>query len=233
MRVPADRVAVTGSLKFDAAPTQVPSVDNFKLCLGLGDEPILVAGSTGPGEEAMILDAFDLVRQNRPDVRLVIVPRHPPRFEDVATLIRQRCRLTRRSTAEVEPDGVVLIDTMGELRLAWAMATVAIIGRTLVDLGPRQHGSDLIEPAAMGKPIITGPYFGNFDQPTRLLRDAGALAEATNAASLAARSLEFVQNSQRATKAGRAAQRVVDEQRGATARTMELLLPLLPTSHVS
>jgi len=228
--VPADRVEVAGAMKFDAAPAspKIEGVEAFASELGLrpralgGDEAVIVAGSTGPGEEAMVLDA---VREL--DARLVIVPRHPPRFDEVVTLISGGHPLTRRSTGDVAEGGIVLVDTMGELRLAWALADVAIIGRTLVDLGPRQHGSDLIEPAALGKPVVTGPFYGNFDAPTRALLAAGAAVEVEGSAGLRAAVRRWLDNPEAARAAGHRGRETVDSHRGATRRAAEVVVRLV------
>ncbi len=233
--VPGDRVSVVGSLKFDAAPESdhVEGAESFAASLGLhprqfgGTERVIVAGSTGPGEESMVLDTFERVTREDQQVRLVLVPRHPPRFDEVADLIRRRRSLTRRSTGDVVDGGVVLVDTMGELRLAWSLADVAIVGRTLVDLGPRQHGSDLLEPAALGKPIITGPFYGNFDAPTRALLEAGGATLVTDPNGLHAAVAALLADGEAAQSSGNKAKQVVHEHRGATQHTLRRLLPLL------
>lgn len=232
--VPSDKVRVIGSLKFDAAPTStdVDGVDTFAQELGLnsrrlgGTEPTLVAGSTGPGEETIVLDAFDRLRRDVPGLRLVIVPRHPPRFDEVAGLIRRRHPLTRR-TGETVEGGVVLVDTMGELRKAWRLADVAVIGRTLVDLGPRQHGSDLLEPAALGSPVVTGPFFANFDAPTRALLNAGGAVLAAEADQLIEHTRHLLSDPDTAATQSQAARHTIDTHRGVADETVRYLLDVM------
>src|SRR5204863_4208246 len=137
-----------------AVAARVEGDEELATAVGLfpGAEPIWVCGSTGPGEEAVILRAYRELLARHSRLRLVIVPRHPQRFDEVAGLIEDaRFRCVRRSqsqadgaagtgTAESAVPPVILGDTMGELRKFYALADVVFVGRTLVDLGPRQHG---------------------------------------------------------------------------------------------
>src|SRR5439155_3933873 len=108
----------------------------------------------------------------QPNLRLVIVPRKPERFDEVAELMKREFPVLRRSNPIApDPSQVILGDTMGELRKFYALADLVVVGRTLVDLGSSQHGSDMIEPAALAKPTIVGPYTGNFaDAMTKLVQ---------------------------------------------------------------
>ncbi|HEY1629050.1 MAG TPA: 3-deoxy-D-manno-octulosonic acid transferase, partial [Tepidisphaeraceae bacterium] len=192
--VPTDRIVVTGTMKFDTAQVadHVESDRALAWSLGLerGGEPIWVCGSTGPGEEEIILREYRNLLATFRRLRLVIVPRKPERFDAVAELIEQfRFKVLRRSIAEQPPHDpavppVILGDTMGELRKFYSLADVVFVGRTLVDLGPKQHGSDMIEPAALGKPIIVGPFTANFDHAMRMLKAADAAMEVIDGQSL-------------------------------------------------
>ena len=236
-------VEVAGSMKFDtAAAAPPPGTDALAAEVGVAGERLWVCGSTGPGEEALILDALDLLRARgrgeaagvnpRPasvTPRLAIVPRHPERFDEVAELIVRRTGgVTRLSDgrAGAPPVGgaVILGDSMGELRKWWALAGVAFVGRSLVDLGPSQHGSDMIEPAALGVPVVVGPFTGNFAAAMAALRSAGAVAEVRDAAELAAAVAGA--DSER----GRRAAAAVDALRGATARHVAAVLEHLPAA---
>ena len=186
--LPPDRVQITGTMKFDTAAVAagVPGDGNLAWYVGLspGEELIWVCGSTGPGEEAIILRAYRELLLSRGRMRLVIVPRHPERFDEVAETIRAaRFETVRRSqpgrpgpNADAIPP-VVLGDTMGELRKFYSLADVVFVGRTLVDLGARQHGSDMIEPAALGKATLVGPFTGNFAEVMRAFRQSEAIFE--------------------------------------------------------
>ena len=185
--VPADRIRVTGTMKFDTAQLADPKADAIAIgqSVGLhpGEEKIWVCGSTGPGEEQIVLSAYAELRKTFPSLRLVIVPRDLERFDEVANLIKsQGFALVRRSQPDVPPAPVgrpivVLGDTMGELRKFYSVADIVFVGRTLVDLGSKQHGSDMIEPAALAKPVIVGPYTGNFMEAMNRFREARAIRE--------------------------------------------------------
>jgi len=195
---PPDRVEVTSSLKWDSAQVtdHVEGSEAAASALGIDcSRPLWVCGSTGPGEEAMILNAYRRITErshrvaqglpvDQPDTRdvvdaqLVVVPRKPERFDEVARLIeREGFRCTRRSVhgddnpaQRVSAPTVFLGDTMGELRKFYALADVVFVGRSLVAMG----GSDPMEVAALGKPMIVGPHMDNFADPTDVLARAGA-----------------------------------------------------------
>lgn len=234
---PAERVHVLGTMKFDSA-TLADRIDGdaeLASAVGLrpGAEPIWVCGSTGPGEEKLLLGVYRRLLARHPALRLAIIPRHPPRFDDVAAVIQSEGFVcVRRSTPETtgrepQPDGgpqpVVLGDTMGELRKFYGLASVVFVGRSLVDLGPRQHGSDMIEPAALAKPVIVGPFTRNFDMPVRLLRDAGALVEVLHDTELFAAVDQFLSDRTIARETGRRAQEQIRIAQGSTARHAELI----------
>jgi 3-deoxy-D-manno-octulosonic-acid transferase len=259
---PADRVSVTGTMKFDTAQVsdRVDGDDQLAAELGLtvtaasgsrgpsssseneprrppatGTEPLWVCGSTGPGEEQFILDAYEGLRRQHSNLRLAIIPRHPQRFDEVAALIQQRgLPLLRRSARTPAPPGtqpVILGDTMGELRKFYSLADVVLVGRSLVDLGPRQHGSDMIEPAALAKPIVVGPWTHNFAEPMQKLRDAHAIREIAKHIPSELRQTidDWLKDPTVAAELGKRAQQVVRENQGATARHAELILNHLPS----
>jgi 3-deoxy-D-manno-octulosonic-acid transferase len=238
------RVLVTGTMKFDTAEVsdRVPSDDELATAVGLfpGAEPIWVCGSTGPGEEEVILRVYRQLLARHSRLRLVIVPRKPERFDEVAQLIESmRFRCVRRSlttgptpSAVPLPGGqavppVVLGDTMGELRKFYSLADVVFVGRTLVDLGPRQHGSDMIEPAALGKPVIVGPHTGNFAEVMNKLRAADAVLEVADEEGLAQTVSVLLYSPEQAVPMGRRAQQVVVKEKGATLRHAEVIVGLL------
>jgi 3-deoxy-D-manno-octulosonic-acid transferase len=230
---PAERVRVTGTMKFDNAQVadRIDGADALAEAVGLhpGDEPIWVCGSTGPGEEEIVLEAYRSLITNHPKLRLVIVPRHPERFDEVAKLIESAgFPVVRRSNPKSEisdlKSPVILGDTMGELRKFFSLADVVLVGRTLVDLGPRQHGSDMIEPAALAKPVIVGPFTGNFAEPMNAFRAATAIEEIRNPNQLASAVERLLTNRTDAAAMGRRAQDVVRSNQGATQRHVDLIL---------
>jgi 3-deoxy-D-manno-octulosonic-acid transferase len=234
---PAGRILVTGTMKFDTARiSDINGETSRQLCRSLGLTPglerIWVCGSTGPGEEQIILRTYRGLLQRYGRLRLVIVPRHPQRFDEVAELIQQhKFKLIRRSHAEPAPTSppippVVLGDTMGELRRFYAIADLVLVGRSLVDLGTRQHGSDMIEPAALAKPVMIGPFTGNFAEAVRrfMASEAMVVVEPDNLATAVTRLLDHPAE---AAAMGRRAMQVVATEQGATARHADLILSLL------
>ena len=235
--VPRDRIQVTGTMKFDAATVGERVEGDAELAATLGLKPValgghqrvIVCGSTGPGEEERLLEAFEDVEDVYPSLRLVIVPRKPERFDEVAELLDAEHELVRRSSAEaIELDKpsqlpVILGDTMGELRKFYSLADVVIVGRTLVDLGEKQHGSDMIEPAALGKPVVVGPYTGNFAEPMRALLAADAIVQVPDAAGLVETLHEWLYNPAAAAEVGRRAREVVVANQGATAKHVAVI----------
>ncbi len=179
-------VTVTGSIKFDL------SIDPALLerAAGLREEwqavqrPVWIAASTHAGEDESVLAAHRTLLLSHPDALLILVPRHPERFDSVHGLCEQQGFTTiRRSGAQaVTPDVSVLLgDTMGELLFLYALADVAFVGGSLVPNG----GHNLLEPAALAKPVLSGPHLFNFLEIAALLRSAGALTEVSDSAALA------------------------------------------------
>jgi 3-deoxy-D-manno-octulosonic-acid transferase len=180
---PAEKVIVTGSLKYDTAQItdKVDGADTLAAQLNIGDERLWIAGATGPGEEKIILDVFkDLTaRQQFKDLRLAIVPRKPERFDEVAQLIKDAgfyfvrysdIKNTNYKSSDKTP--VILGDTMGDLRKFYSLSNIIFVGRSLVPMG----GSDMMEAAALGKPTIFGPHAFNFRQTVdALIQDEGAV----------------------------------------------------------
>jgi 3-deoxy-D-manno-octulosonic-acid transferase len=232
-----ERVHITGTMKFDSALVADRVAGDADLAQAIGlrptADPVWVCGSTGPGEEEIALRQYRELLPRFSRLRLVIVPRKPERFEEVAQLIESfRFRVVRRSRRETMPvdppiPPVILGDTMGELRTFYSLATVVFVGRSLVDLGSRQHGSDMIEPAALAKPIIVGPFTGNFAGPVRKLRQAEAILEADDGPSLGESVRVLLHTPAEAIAMGKRAQEVVRREQGATARHVEAILGLL------
>jgi 3-deoxy-D-manno-octulosonic-acid transferase len=171
-----------------------------------------------------------------PRLRLVLVPRHPERFDEVASLIEEhRFPVVRRSQNVPPPTSppippVILGDTMGELRRFYAAAEIVFVGRSLVDLGARQHGSDMIEPAAQARPVVIGPYTGNFAEAVRRFLAANAMVVADDPSALAAAVERLLEHPDEAMAMGRRAMQVVASEQGATSRNADLILALLRRS---
>lgn len=230
--VPADRVAVTGTMKFDTAEVGNSIAGDRELAQAVGLDPkdrVWVCGSTGDGEEEIILGVYRKLLLQFPGLKLVVVPRRPERFDGVAQLIvNHGFGLIRRSLADQRVAGgrpvVVLGDTMGELRKFYSLAEVVFVGRSLVDLGQRQHGSDMIEPAALGKPVVVGPWTGNFTEVMNALRRGEGGREVADGERLYAVMEELLRQPDLGRVMGKRAQEVVRSNKGATGRHLHMIL---------
>lgn len=225
--MPAERSEVVGSLKFDIAVDDATREASERLRARLGRRPVWVAGSTHPGEDEALLVAHARLRAHRPEALLVLVPRHPRRFEAVAELCaRAGLSVARRSRGEWPGDetAVYLGDTMGELLALYGAADLAFVGGSLVPIG----GHNLLEPAALGVPVLTGPELANFLDVAETLREAEALVEVADGEALSdtlGRLFDDPSERRRLAEAGRG---VVAANRGALERTLAGLEALLP-----
>jgi len=219
----AAQVEVTGSIKFEMDVPADLAAASSALRSGFGDRPVWVAASTRVGEEEYVLDAFARLRERIPRLLLVLVPRHPERFETVARLCQQRgFPIERRSDGRksVAPETAILLgDTMGEMLLFHAAADVSYIGGSLVPLG----GQNLLEAAAVGTPVVFGPHMFNFSEISRMALERGAGRQVQDVAELANAVAGYLENPTARRAAGEAGQRMVAENRGALAKTLELV----------
>ena len=227
MGAPAERVHVSGNLKFEVKPPVRPAIA-AAFAARKREElgPLLVAGSTLDGEEAMLLEMFRQVVVRYPNAVLLLAPRHPQRFDAVASLLESSgLRYQRRSQWKEElpiAGGVFLLDSIGELASLYEFADLAFVGGSLVPRG----GHNVLEAAQFGTPILVGPYTENFRDIIEVLRKADALRVVTPQ-SLTATVLQLLENPEERATLGRRAFEVMRSQRGATARTVSALLELL------
>jgi 3-deoxy-D-manno-octulosonic-acid transferase len=225
-----NRVVVTGTMKFDTAQIAdtVPGAAALATAVGLspGAEAVWVCGSTGPGEEPILIECYRNLLPKFPRLRLVLVPRKPERFDEVEQITAAaKFQCVRRSRPNPTPDpSIILGDTMGELNAWYSLADVVFVGRTLVDLGPRQHGSDMIEPAALAQPVIVGPFTGNFAEPMAKFTEAGAIRVISSANELQNEIDGLLSNPSDARALGERAREVVQRERGATDRHVAAIL---------
>ena len=224
----AASVEVTGSVKFELEVPPDLATNAAAWRRGFGTRPVWVAASTRDGEEALVLSAFAQLREHLPDLLLLLVPRHPERFESVAKLCRQRgFTLERRSAqlASIAPSSAILLgDSMGELLLFYAAADVAFIGGSLVPRG----GQNLLEAAAVGTPVVFGPHMFNFLDISRMTLERGAGRQVNNATELANVVGEYLTNRAARQAAGAAGRLMVAENRGALQKTIALIKQVYP-----
>jgi 3-deoxy-D-manno-octulosonic-acid transferase len=224
---------VTGNIKFDfELPPDIAERGARLRAQYAPDRALWVAGSThGAGEEQAVLEAHRQVRAAHPGALLVLAPRHPPRFNEVAQALEALgVRFVRRS-ASVDDSAardcaVVLLDSLGELLGFYAAADVAFVGGSLVPVG----GHNLLEPAALGVPVLTGPHIFNSEQIARLLIARGAAQVVHDTAELASRVSELLADPDARERMGTAGRASVDSNRGALEKLLALIEPLLADS---
>jgi 3-deoxy-D-manno-octulosonic-acid transferase len=223
----AERTHVTGNIKFDfQPPAGIEAQGRHWREEHAPGRPIWVAGSTHEGEEVTVLDAHRRVLERFPDALLVLVPRHPQRFEYVRDLLAKRHERAawRSSRAPISPATSVLLgDTMGELMTFYAAADVAFVAGSLVPIG----GHNLLEPASAGRPVLTGPYNFNGEEIAQLLMDAGAAVVVSDTAGLAHAVKGLLDDANLRAVMGAAGRAVLDANRGALDRLLTLVDPLL------
>jgi 3-deoxy-D-manno-octulosonic-acid transferase len=221
------RTRAVGNLKFDMQLGEEVLETGRKLRAEyLGERPVWIAGSTHAGEEEQLLAAHAELKQAVASALLVLVPRHPQRFESVASLLARRAeRFDRRSAgAPVRTDAdVLLVDTMGELAALYAAADVAFVGGSLVPVG----GHNLLEPAALGVPVITGPYTANSGEVARELMLRGGAVRVADAHTLANVLGQFFADPNMRRRAGACGREFVAAHRGTVARLIDVIDPLL------
>lgn len=221
-------VEVTGSIKFDLTidPALLTRAAALREQWQATQRPVWIAASTHAGEDEIVLAAHRELLTHNPDALLILVPRHPERFNAVFELSqRQGFSARRRSTGEalLTSDQVLLGDTMGELLFLYALADIAFVGGSLVANG----GHNLLEPAALGKPVLSGPHLFNFLEIAAQLRAAGALSEVADANGLAERVAQLWREPETALAMRDAGQAVMQANQGALARLLAGLGRLL------
>ena len=223
---PAAAVHVTGNVKFDLEVPEDVRRAGAHIRVEFAHRPVWVAGSTHEREEDIVLDAHERVRAARNDALLLLVPRHPNRFDAVKAWLRSRnVRFVARSTREaVAADtSVLLVDTLGELLSFYSAANVAFVGGSLVPVG----GHNLLEPAALNRPIIVGPHTFNAADIAQDFLQCGAAVQVATAAELGAAVLDLLTNAARRDRMIASAHAILQINRGALARLLMLIEKLL------
>ncbi len=226
--IPADRVHVSGSVKYDGVngDRNHPRCAQLRQLLSVGPNGLVwVAGSTQAPEEEIVLDIYRRLQPDWPRLRLFLVPRQKDRFEEVARLLeRSGLPFGRRSSGTRLDAPVVLIDTIGELGALWGLADVAFVGGSL---DGRRGGQNMIEPAAYGAAVVFGPHVWNFADAAARLCEAGGALQVPDAAELGIVVRRLLEEEGQRRRMGAAARDFVLAQQGATERTIGLLEGLL------
>jgi len=220
---PQERLSVMGNLKFDLQlPDTLKQEGRALRTKQFGKSTVIVAGSTREDEEVQVLSAYRELLGKHPDCVLVLAPRHPQRTNNVADLIKNQgyvCR--RRSAGEslLKPGEVLLLDTLGELTRFYAAAHVVFVGGSLVPVG----GHNLLEPAALGLPVLAGPHLENVRDIAEMLKNAGGLMVVNDAKNLGEAFIWLVGNTSTRQHIGQAAQQTVTANRGALEKALKLI----------
>ncbi len=224
-----EAVCTSGSLKYDALRTDFRPAELEQMARTFAIEPgdpVLVAGSTHRGEEAALAGAYRDLKIKHRRLRLIIAPRHIERAAQIRAALRSRgFSIAEKTVLDAEQrsapeDAVILLDTIGELTKCYALATCAFVGRSL---NPPGGGQNMMEPAALGKPVLVGPHTGNFRPEMRLLRENDAVLAVRDRAELVRELDRLLSNPDQAGTIGRAARSVILESQGATERTLTKL----------
>ncbi len=235
--VDADRVAVTGNMKYDLATSA--GADEGRNALReslsyLAGDVVIIGGSVHDGEDAALLDAYLQLRSHVESAALVLVPRYPRDAVRIAQLVKSRgeaavlkTAVDRGETTAPGAAGVLVVDTVGELRRLYAAADIAFVGGSLFFRGASKGGHNLMEPAILSRPVIFGPYHASFADTVRELLAAEAAIEVDDVEGLARSLDELAQDPERRVAIGSRARAVVLQGQGATQRNYELLVPLV------
>lgn len=220
------RVVNTGNTKFDQLPpaSGAEKTSELKKEFGLTERDVVwVVGSTHPGEEEQILEAYQELRAEFPDLVLVLAPRHIERTDEIAKLSEARgmktVRRTRIKERNSEEHRVILLDTIGELTTVYQIADIVFVGGSLITRG----GHNILEPASVGKPVLFGPHMFNFVDITRLMLENNAAIQVQDSNSLARKLRELLKDEDERKALGERARSVVEKNRGASMRIVDVV----------
>ena len=215
--LPESKLMIAGNIKFDSSLESDLMNKASKLKAewsDVGQRKIFLAASTHFGEDEIILEAYKQIKISHPNLLLIIVPRHPERFNSVATLFsRHKLSFVRRSNNPKMTlnDQILLGDTMGELMLFYGLCDVAFVGGSLIPVG----GHSLIEPAIWGAPIVSGPFLHNFLDVSKLLKNVEGMAICKDSISIAETVSEILKDANKSKRMGNGAKLIADSNRGA------------------
>jgi 3-deoxy-D-manno-octulosonic-acid transferase len=235
--MPSEKLFTAGNLKFDAEVGSDLAGKTAEISERFGlqsDVPLILAASTHAPEEEIIIESFKQLRTKQP-VRLMLAPRHPERFNEVASILQNSklswARRTNPPDASDPNATVILLDTIGELPATYSLASVVFVGGSIVDKG----GHNVLEPAAAGSAVVTGAHTHNFHAIVQLMKEAGAIvqlppAERTYTVQELTQTLaKLLANSDERAELGRRAKQLVINNQGAAERTLQIIAPLFST----
>lgn len=217
-----DRVHTIGNIKFDMEEIDATTqIEGLREALGITrDDVVIVAGSTHAGEEEIVLDLFKRLKEHYDGIKLLIAPRHPNRFIEVERLIKDAgLKTKRRSQCEGITEGVILLDTVGELFMAYALASINFVGGSLVPIG----GHNLLEPAFHASPVLYGPNIETCRDMALLLEDAGGSIMVSDKNGLYDALERLLKDPELRSSMGAKAKAALEANKGATAKTIELI----------
>lgn len=220
-----DQVEVTGSVKFDIEIPPSTQQASSELKQQFSDRPVWIAASTHEGEDAIVLDAHRQLLEQIPNALLILVPRHPERFTPVFELCIKQGFTTQRRTDNTSVEQscqVYLGDTMGEMLILLGAADICFMGGSLI--GDKVGGHNLLEPAALGKPLLNGPSYFNFNEIVQMLQESDAVRICNNSQEIAKTLKQQFSNCELMNKQGKLAFQVVEQNRGAIAKTVNAVL---------
>lgn len=224
--MPRDKINVVGNVKFDISIADTVITEGVKLRERCGvKRHVWVAASTHDGEEQKVLAAHQQIRQHIPDALLILVPRHPERFDAVEDMSNKQGFITARRTDDDYPqDMQVLIgNTMGEMLVFFAAADIAFVAGSFKPIG----GHNVLEPAALSKPVLSGPYMFNFAKIEHLLKSAQGLLTVHDQEDLAKQVIELFQHPEQRETLGKNAHKVLEQNRGAVDAHMHIINQLI------
>ena len=218
-----EKVHVTGNLKMEPTGSEEGVERLWSRLLGLGHEPVWVAGSTRQGEEEIVADVYQALRRSHPSLVLILVPRHPERVPEVEGILSRRgIGSVRRSALPGQtrpPGGVILFDTVGELASLYTVADLVFMGGSLIPWG----GQNMVEPALRGKPVLFGPHVENFREAARLLLKAGGAIQVRDGDELLSALRRLLDDPGDRKRTGEIAREAVAGQSGACQKTLDLM----------
>ncbi|MCZ4372692.1 lipid IV(A) 3-deoxy-D-manno-octulosonic acid transferase [Vibrio diazotrophicus] len=226
--VAKEKVFVTGSIKFDIEISPEVKEEGQALRNQLGNHrPVWIAASTHSGEDEQILSAHQEVLKDHPNALLILVPRHPERFNDVFNLSKQKFNTVRRTEQNhrwLDADSQVYLgDTMGEMLVLIEAADICFMGGSL--LGDKVGGHNMLEPAALGKPVLTGPSYYNFSEIVQLMLSNNAIIITPSAKAISTSVVTLVNNRSQLIRQGSLSYQCILKSKGAIKNTIEAFIP--------